>query len=176
MNGIPTSNMPFTNLPPFAQQSSYQESDAAASSPQRHNAGLYSSIESAYEKQLLWDLYNIRRAHPELTPQQCRYILETKIRGAFSKRQSAGFRSSQTPGGLLSVLPQDGGMEMSAVPLSRTESCPLPGPYPAFGKSQVMRRQHSVLHSLSLPFAEDVASLMAHFRCLSSSPLVDPSF
>ena len=92
------------------------------------------------------NLGRVQEAHLELTPQERQYILHAKNRGAMdtlsTQHEFVYSSSSQSPGGFLSIFPNDSGMGVSSVPLSRTESCPLPGP--ASGKSQVMRRQHSV--------------------------------
>ena len=82
-------------------------------------------------------------------------------------------RIRQSPGGFQSVLPQDEGsrmMELSSIPLSRTESCPLPGPAAADApsKGQFMRRQHSV-HFPLLPFLRWMS--MAHISAVPFSYL-----
>jgi len=84
-------------------------------------------------------------AYPKRTPLGRQYIL-AKNRGAMdalSTQQFVYSSSSQPLGEFLGVFPNGGRMGVASVPLSRTESCPLPGP--ASRKSQIMRRQHSVL-------------------------------
>jgi len=134
------SNTNPTNLPSTAPSFAFQGSHQLITNPlvisRRPDTGSYTP-NGLYKQQFHRSLRNFQKER--------QYILHAKNRGAMdalSAQQPARSSPSQSPGGFLSLFPNDGSVGVSSVPLSRTESCPLPGP--ASGKSQVMRRQHSV--------------------------------
>ena len=127
----------------FTFQGSHQPITNPLVISRRANTRLY-PLSDLYTQQPHQSLGDFQRAHLGLTPQERQYILHAENRGAMdipSTQQFVCSSSSQPLGEFLSVFPNGGRMGVSSVPLSRTESCPLPG---ASGKCQVMRRQHSV--------------------------------
>ncbi|RPB24686.1 hypothetical protein L211DRAFT_142731 [Terfezia boudieri ATCC MYA-4762] len=140
----------------------------------RANVGLYPH-DGLYAQHPHRNLGRFQRAHPEITPQERQYILHAKNRGdmdALSTQQFIYSSSSQSQGGFLSVFRNDGRMGVSSVPLSRTESCPLPGS--ASGKSQVMRRQHSSIDPSTIP--EHLGQLFAGTTDMCLVPTLSSSF
>ena len=127
------------------------------------------SLSQLYAQRFFRDLSTIKRAHPDLTVEQCRYILERKLAGILNKVVSRAAEPdliprSSGPGNALDDLPDGNEGYLSSQPLIRTESCPLPRRV-VLDVVQSMKRQRSVwqlnLHtSLSLIAVTDASSIL----------------